>query len=89
MTEEQFDDFCNNVTWHWAKTYAKTFPHWYCVREEVGSEKFEDAVKFIRDHKIERMFFSSKYGYYDRGRYTYWTMGNPIRDTTIINKAII
>lgn len=88
MTIEQFDAFCERVTWHWAKTYVDTFPHWYCVRDEVGDADFVDAVNFIREHKQDRFFFRRKYGYYDRGKYTYWTMGNPIDETTIINKAL-
>ena len=88
MTEEQFEEFCQKVTWHWAKTYARTAPHWYCVRAEVGDAEFEEAVKFIREHKVERMFFSTSFGYYDSREYTYWTMGNPINETTIINRAL-
>lgn len=89
MTEEDFDKFCERVEWHWAKTYAHKFPHWYCVRSEVGDKEFEEAVKFIREHKVVRLFFRTPYGYYDRGKFTYWTMGNPLEQTRIINRAIL
>ena len=88
MTEQQFEEFCQKVTWHWAKSYAKTHPHWYCRRDEVGDALFEEAVKFLREHKIVRFFYSTPFGYYDKDEYTYWTMGNPIEETTIINRAI-
>lgn len=88
MTAEEFQEFCDSVEWHWSKTYERTFPHWYCVREEVGDAKFEEAVKFIREHHIKRFFFKKVFGYYDCGEYTFWTMGNPIERTRIINRAL-
>lgn len=88
MTAQQFEEFCGRVKWHWAKSYERTYPHWYCVREEVGDVEFEDAVQFIRENKIDRFFFKRLFGYYDRGAYTYWTMGDPLSDTRIINRAL-
>jgi hypothetical protein len=89
MTEQEFTDFINAHEWRFAKSMPRT-PHCYVVRENCRSDdEFCQAVTFIRKHGVPRKFFRQTYIYLDCGHYTYWTMGAPIFETIIINRAII
>ena len=74
--------------WTFAKTYAKTWPHEYLVRDQVGSgELFVQLVEHIRAQGYEANFYSRKLTYFDEDGFTYWTMGAPVAQTTIINRC--
>ena len=89
MTIEEFKDFVIGHEWRYAKSMPKT-PHCYVVRENCRSdEEFCKAVTFIRKHGYPRKFFKQTYIYFDCEHYTYWTMGNSLEITKIINRAII
>lgn len=73
---------------HW--TYAKTMPEWpheYIVREWVNEHLFVELVKLIREYGYEGKFYSKSITYCDHEGMTYWTMGAPIEETTIINRC--
>ena len=85
-----FDAFINRANWVWAKTYAEKAPHWYCVRKEFGDDPtFDEAVRYIRENSIEAYFWGKKFRYCFHNGYKYWTMGNPVSETTIINRTKI
>ena len=89
MTEEEINEFINENGWRVAKTMPK-IPHAYIVRDTCTSEeKFVDFVVFIRAYGEKRRFWSKTFTYWDHAGYTYWTMGNPLDETTIINRAVI
>ena len=89
--DENIEKFIDSANWVFAKTYAKTAPHEYTVRGNNPDleDEFVYFVKFIREHGYKEKFWSKIHTYYDVGEYKYWTMGNPIDETTIINRAII
>ena len=73
---------------HW--TFAKTMPQWpheYIVRDKVDANLFVELVRHIRRHGYEGRFYQKKYIYFDDRGKTYWTMGAPIEETTIINRC--
>jgi len=75
----------------WSWTFAKTMPqcpHWYVVRSPENEEAFIEFVEYIRIHGVEEQFGQSTYLYLYLGEYKYWTMGNPVPETTIINRAL-
>ena len=79
----------DNSNWTFAKSMPAK-PHEYTLRKNwINSEKFEDVVQFIRIHGIEKKFFKVSYIYYIYNGYQYWTMGAPISDTILINRALI
>ena len=80
-------DFINDATWIFAKTYAKTWPHEYIVRDKVDECLFVSLVKHIRTHGYIGHFYSKKIIYFDDLGMVYWTMGAPIEETTIINRC--
>lgn len=82
-----FDAFVNRAEWHWAKTYAKKAPHWYCVRAEFGDDKtFDEIVAYMRENSLTGYFYGKAFQYFFYKGWQYWTMGNPIPETTIINR---
>ncbi len=74
-------------------TFAKTMPdnpHSYTLRNHWKAEiPFEEVVQYIRDNGYHRMFYSTEYTYFQIGEYEYWTMGDTLRNTRLINKALI
>jgi len=83
--------FTHSRKWTFAKTFAKTAPHWYTVRNyEPGLQKeFETAVKLGRVYGYDKKWGKTVYKYFDFEGFTYWTMGSPVSETTIINRILI
>lgn len=71
-------------------TFAKTMPQWpheYVVRERVDEKLFVKLVRHIRANGRKGPFYEKTYVYFEEDGKVYWTMGNPISDTTIINRC--
>lgn len=71
-------------------TFAKTMPEWpheYIVRERVDRVLFETLVRHIRQHGFEGRFYQRVLTYFADNGLLYWTMGEPIEETTIINRC--
>ena len=80
--------FINKTQWTFAKNYAATWPHHYIVRERVDENLFLKMVKHIRCFGYEGRFYKKKITYFEEDGYVFWTMGEPIEETTIINRCI-
>jgi hypothetical protein len=75
--------------YHFAVTMRR-YPHWYTLRKEwTDDEAFKKIVQFIRDNGYIEYFWRKPFTMFNLGEYKYWTMGNPIEDTTLINRAKI
>ena len=71
-------------------TYAKTMPKWpheYIVRKNTDEKSFVLMVEFIRKYGYVGKFYDKEIIYFDYDNLTYWTMGAPVNETTIINRA--
>ena len=76
------------MEWTWAKTYAKTWPHHYIVKDGVDDQElFLQTVKHIRRHGRGGPFYNKKYIYFEEYGLVYWTIGAPIDETTVINRC--
>jgi hypothetical protein len=84
---EELKGFINGEKWIFAKTYAETWPHHYIIRDRVDEELFKKLVEHIRRFGYEGPFYNKKYIYFEEDEYVYWTMGEPIEETTIINRC--
>ena len=91
MTHAELEQFIARNQWIFAKTYAAFCPHEYVVKERLPEEEkrvFEQIVSFIREEG-----FVAIYGrkgpnrYYTVGEHYYWTMGEPVEVTNILNRA--
>ena len=80
-------DFISITKWTFAKTYAKTWPHEYIVRERVDKNLFLQLVRHIRTNGYEGKFYQKPITYFDEAGMVYWTMGEPIEETDIINRC--
>jgi len=91
LTSERFPDeikkFIETTPWTFAKTYADTWPHHYIVRDRVDEELFVKTVQHIRRFGYEGLFYKMKITYFDEDGLVYWTMGDPIEKTIIINRC--
>lgn len=89
MTLQEMQAFIEGHTWTFAKSMPKS-PHFYVVREKCRTDdEFVEAVKYIRKYGVPRPFFRKTYIYFDLDGWTYWTMGAPLSETIIINRASI
>jgi hypothetical protein len=81
---EWFQAYIDGVRWKEAK--SSSTPHSYTVRE-WKPEIFERAVRIIRAYGVPERFYSKTYIYLYWGDKKYWTMGSPLDETIIINRA--
>jgi len=86
---ERFKKFIEKHVWIIAKSY-KNLPHEYVAikyLEGNDREEFYHSVHAIRTHGFTAFFGSTPNRYFISGEYYYFTMGAPIMETTIINRA--
>lgn len=72
-------------------TYARTMPQWpheCIVRGRVDELAFAELVRHIRAHGYEGRFYNEHFTFYDDRGWTYWTIGESLEDTTIINRCL-
>jgi hypothetical protein len=72
------------------RTFAKTMPEWpheYIVRGRIDGRLFEELVLYIREHGHEGRFYDETHVYYEVAGLTYWTMGAPVAETTVVNRC--
>ena len=91
MTEQitvLIDTFLQAQNWVEAKTCRQTAPHEYIVKKDCPDPlEFEWFVLLIRSLGFTASFAGREYLYFIRGDYYYWTMGAPIEETVILNRA--
>lgn len=78
--------FIDSVQWTFVKTMPE-WPHEYIVKDQVDEDLFMLLVQHIRSQGYEAKFYDKTFTYYDHGGMVYWTMGEPIGETTIINRC--
>ena len=73
--------------WTWAKSYL-SIPHEYIVRDKCGltNQEFEYLVQAQREYGIHEQWHKYNHPYLYIDGYKYWTMGDAIKDTVIINR---
>lgn len=90
MTLDEMRNYVESVPWKFAKTMAET-PHEYTLKKaSPGREaQFEAVVMFIRTTGYKQKFGKTIYLYADLDGRQYWTMGAPLDQTILINRAFI
>jgi hypothetical protein len=87
MTDEDIRRFIEASEWTFAKTMP-AIPHWYTLRRKATQEgHFAAFVQEIRFRGVVRQFGSKSFTYLDIDGWTYWTMGAPVDETILINRA--
>lgn len=79
--------YIDKCQWRWAKTY-QSIPHEYIVRNkcELSDDEFLYIVKAQRDTGIHEVWGKYYFPYLYIDGYKYWTMGDPIDQTIILNR---
>jgi hypothetical protein len=90
-TLEEVDQYIKKVDWKKAKTYRKTAPHEYTIRDwrKDLDDEFVGFAKLIRRIGTEERFYSKTFLYFYHGDYKYWTMGDPLEATVVLNRCLI
>ena len=87
LTKEIVDKTLLSQKWIFAKTMTK-YPHWYTLKKSWADPLlFEGIVQYIRDNSYTEYFLGKKYQMYLLAGHKYWTMGSPINQTILINRA--
>lgn len=94
MSQQDYDRFKFFVVFsYWKESTSakyKSAPHAYTLLEaSPDPEEFLWAVQFIRDHGYGKNFWKKIFIYFDFEGYSYWTMGAPIEETILINRAVV
>ena len=79
-------EFIDSVKWTFAETIP-AWPHEYIVRDQVDETLFMMLVLHIRSQGYEAKFYQTNFTYYDYDGMVYWTMGEPLGETMIINRC--
>ena len=75
--------------WQFAKTVPES-PHWYTLRQEWDDDfLFEQVVRYIRANGYADTYAGHQYVKWNHGGFQYWTMGAPVSETILINRARI
>ena len=63
-------------------------PHEYTIKEwrPDATNDFEMAAAGIRRFGYPQAFYESTFVYFDLDGLKYWTMGNPLSETTVLNR---
>ena len=86
---DEVHDILEENKWVFAKTMPET-PHFYTLRRTWRDEKeFESIVEYIREHGVKEKFEGKEYIYLHLGDFKYWTMGEAVKDTILINRVKI
>ena len=87
MTPPELARFVESEPWTFAKTMPQ-WPHEYVVRGRVQDEEsFFRCVVTIRRFGYDGRFFTKTLRYLDLDPHKYWTMGDFLAYTIIINRA--
>lgn len=94
FTAENARAYIGKVRWQFAKTMPQ-WPHEYTVRKwrQDLEPEFEDFVTLIRSEGIVKPWPRDaavpryRHPYLELDGWEYWTMGEPVPETTVLNRA--
>jgi hypothetical protein len=87
MSDEEIKVFIASSSWAVAKRMPNT-PHEYTARRNAKDlATFERFIMHIRNNGYRQKFGKYNYTYLDVDGWQYWTMGWPVQQTMIINRA--
>jgi len=72
--------------WHYARSRPEN-PHSYCLRRETDDQEiFKQIVEFIREYGSPYPWWGHVYDQLPLGEWCYWTMGDIIENTILVNR---
>lgn len=89
ITEDQMRAFAGRQEWIYAKTMPKT-PHEYVLKwKAANAQQWFQFVMTIRRFGYDQKYNTMMIRYYDLGEHKYWTMGEFLETTWVLNRARI
>lgn len=85
ISHQQLAEWLDTRYWQFARTTPQN-PHEYTHRRWGDPESFERAVLHIREHGRQESYAGREYIVYDCGPHFYWTMGDELATTVILNR---
>jgi hypothetical protein len=85
---EDFQHFVEQSRWIFAKTMPHN-PHEYTLRRHTTAEQFDAAVRFVRENGVMEEYWGRPYKTLYFGDHKYWTMGEPLESTILINRKLL
>ena len=86
-------DFIRRRRWKEAVTYREIAPHEYTVRswmpDDPDNRDFDRFVVSIRRFGYADFYYQVRHLYWAVDGSKYWTMGWPIPETVVVNRALI
>lgn len=80
-------EFIDNNKWKTSRD--KSHQYTLSYQKSPNRKTFEYFVLHIRDKGYKAEFCRHFYKYLNIGEYKYWTMGNPLEETILINRCKI
>jgi hypothetical protein len=77
-----------DARWRFAKSMPDN-PHEYTLKEDWEPHLFEEVVKFIRKYGYLARWWGKPYTQLDVNEEFYWTMGDTLENTILINRKAI
>lgn len=78
-------------SWREAVTYRDKAPHEYVLRKgesgEPGQAAFDRFITLIRRFGYADFYYRTRHIYWPVDDHRYWTMGWPVGETVVINRA--
>ena len=89
LTDDEVRDFIAAHRWQFAKSMP-WIPHYYTLRKFARSDReFALVVQHMREAGYDHRWGKRTFRYFDLDGFHYWTMGNPLDVTKLINRAEI
>jgi hypothetical protein len=85
---QRVEAFIERAPWTFASTMPET-PHEYTKRGQMPDAEFDWFIGHIREYgvRMRSPVSSHYYIYLVAGGHKYWTLGWPVEQTTILNRA--
>lgn len=88
LTPTELRDFVDRNQWNCARTMPK-YPHEYVLMQRCSSaDDFFRFVMTIRRYGYDEYFFTKRIRYLDVDDRRYWTMGDLLKTTWVLNRAL-
>ncbi len=89
MKDKEIQQFIGDHEWVFPKTMPQ-IPHGYTLKSKAHrDEDFSAFVREIELRGVQRQFGQRSCAYLDLEDWTYGTMGEPVENTTLINRATL
>lgn len=83
--------FIGRRRWQEAVSYRETAPHEYTIRKwvvgEQANQDFDQFVILIRRFGYADFYYRIRHLHWAVDEFKYWTMGWPVEETVVINRA--